>query len=713
MSDPPPNSAHNAMIDSAVAPLGCQPRFRCWLGVAAATAIAGVLLYFHARSYLPFFDDDALISLRYARRLIDGMGLTWTDGPRVEGYSNLLWILLLALMGYFGVELIEAARILGYFCILGAMLAVSIAVQRPMPRSSSNDLDSGGLRAGREPPQGLNFLQVMLPALIGTSVMAAAAPIAVWSIGGHEQPLVLMLLAWGFAFLFEAIDSGQDRAAWRASICFALICLTRPDGPVFATATVAALLLSSRLNPVSIRIALIVACLPIAAVIGQTAFRLAYYGQWLPNPAYIKLTPSAHHFRGGVAYVRDGFIAALPVCLGGGLCIANGLFHRESRSRSLLLATHAVVWTLYLVFIGGDIFAAYRLYAPCILILSIALGGAMAWISETGGQRRARYPQARNRLLIAPARSVGLLLMMAIPILQFYWQQGDERIERARTQRTEWEGKSVGLLLRSAFADRQPTIAVDAAGAVPYWSQLPAIDMLGLCDYHIPRRRPAKLGSGFLGHEHGDGDYVFGRRPDLILFKDPRGRRHGVYLSGRQMQAIPAFRQDYVLATLDVPATPAFSSLIWIRRESPTIGIRRVVSPNGLAEVVIPAWLLIANPQTRLGLAGDGALIARASPNEPASIDELKLTPGHWKLDVDASGPLLAKLHLAGHGTIGSGAAPLTIEVPNMVDPTITLEFAPRGESIIDLRSVRFRRFAPLSQITAPRQASGQLRMQR
>lgn len=59
-------------------------------------AIASVALAAHAWRYLPIFDDDAFISLRYADRLLNGHGLTWTDGQRVEGYSNILWILLIA-----------------------------------------------------------------------------------------------------------------------------------------------------------------------------------------------------------------------------------------------------------------------------------------------------------------------------------------------------------------------------------------------------------------------------------------------------------------------------------------------------------------------------------------------------------------------------------------------------------------------------------------
>ena len=42
--------------------------------------------------------DDAFISFRYARHLAEGHGLCFNVGenPRVEGYSNFLWILVLA-----------------------------------------------------------------------------------------------------------------------------------------------------------------------------------------------------------------------------------------------------------------------------------------------------------------------------------------------------------------------------------------------------------------------------------------------------------------------------------------------------------------------------------------------------------------------------------------------------------------------------------------
>src|SRR5215203_1855927 len=42
--------------------------------------------------------DDAMISMRYARNLAEGSGPVWNVGERVEGYTNLLWTLFMALV---------------------------------------------------------------------------------------------------------------------------------------------------------------------------------------------------------------------------------------------------------------------------------------------------------------------------------------------------------------------------------------------------------------------------------------------------------------------------------------------------------------------------------------------------------------------------------------------------------------------------------------
>ena len=63
-------------------------------------AVGGVLVG-HAAYYYPFIADDAFISLRYAYRFVQGLGLTWTDGKPVEGYTNFLWGLIQKLANFY------------------------------------------------------------------------------------------------------------------------------------------------------------------------------------------------------------------------------------------------------------------------------------------------------------------------------------------------------------------------------------------------------------------------------------------------------------------------------------------------------------------------------------------------------------------------------------------------------------------------------------
>lgn len=71
------------------------------LGVAAALfyAVFIVRCGFSLGGRLGFtLFDDAMISMRYARNLAEGYGLVWNPGERVEGYTNPLWTLWMALI---------------------------------------------------------------------------------------------------------------------------------------------------------------------------------------------------------------------------------------------------------------------------------------------------------------------------------------------------------------------------------------------------------------------------------------------------------------------------------------------------------------------------------------------------------------------------------------------------------------------------------------
>ena len=67
--------------------------------------------------------DDSFISYRYADNLLDGDGLVWNPGERVEAITNLAWVLLVAGLGAHGVAAPAAGHALGLFC--GAALLVA------------------------------------------------------------------------------------------------------------------------------------------------------------------------------------------------------------------------------------------------------------------------------------------------------------------------------------------------------------------------------------------------------------------------------------------------------------------------------------------------------------------------------------------------------------------------------------------------------------
>ena len=47
-----------------------------------------------------FIQDDAYTSLRYVKNFLEGKGLVFNEGERVEGYTNFLWIMILSGIGF-------------------------------------------------------------------------------------------------------------------------------------------------------------------------------------------------------------------------------------------------------------------------------------------------------------------------------------------------------------------------------------------------------------------------------------------------------------------------------------------------------------------------------------------------------------------------------------------------------------------------------------
>jgi hypothetical protein len=96
---------------------------RSYIWLAVALLIFMVLVAYYARSYR-VLQDDAYISLRYADNLVHGHGLTFNVGDRVEGYSNFLWVILMAGAVKLGIHPVAFVKVVGVLSGLLLVLAV-------------------------------------------------------------------------------------------------------------------------------------------------------------------------------------------------------------------------------------------------------------------------------------------------------------------------------------------------------------------------------------------------------------------------------------------------------------------------------------------------------------------------------------------------------------------------------------------------------------
>lgn len=627
-------------------PMIPKVRAGSWL---VLSVLGTACLAWHASTFLPFLADDALISLRYSERLVEGKGLTWTDGERVEGYSNLLWVLAAAALHWLGMDSILAVRLLGLLGMGAAVFALAWSHRRPM--------------AGEELP----FLRAALPSTVGVAALALSGPLAVWLVGGLEQPFVAGLLAWALAFALPLAQPDGPRRVLPAAIPLALLCLTRPDGALYTATTAIAVGIGRGVSLPSARLALRLCLLPAAAYLGQLAFRLAYYGDYVPNPARVKVAFTTTRLLGGLKYTGNGFLYLSGLTLLGLLALA-AVGDPRRRRRLLLVGLPLLAWAVYLSVVGGEIFPGRRHIVPVAVLLAFLAAEGLAWAAA----RSTRWAIAGGATALV---CLGLLLTTQIR---------DPENTRAREERWNWAGEPVGRVLHAAFADVRPLVAVNAAGCLPYWSRLPSLDMLGLNDRWIAMHPPEDVGHGHFAHEFGNGAYVYSRRPDIVILCGPRGSTRGCFRGDRELLAHPGFQRDYQLVTVEGRVPFPVLSKMFFRKESDKVGIRRSAE-----RIHVPGWLLASTEGSFAAYLDDEKRLVARLVETIAGRTSLEIPPGRWRLGVDADRDE-ATLVVQRRGRIVASAEGLSVEFES-TGGDHRIEIRPKGKTLvrgIDLRPV-------------------------
>ena len=459
-------------------------RWRRWLAnrpvilwrLVALALFTGLTIYVTWRASLVvdgiryfWLDDDQMISMRYARNLADGHGLVWNPGERVEGYSNPLWTLLMALVHWLPLPanlIALPVKFLAWLAGCGLLLAAEQLLRRFWPQPG-----------------------LALPALL--LALAAHVDLVYWAANGFETTLLALLFVVVLVRLLD--EAGHSPRPFTYTL-LALIPLVRSDAlHIWGAAALVALgLAPDWRHRRQVALWLGLALLPVS---GHFFWRYSYYGDWLPNTYYLKVAGIPDLPRLGLAYLgRYGQANWLPA----GLALLTLLWFRQRRH--WLLATTIAVAAIYILRVGGDTFRFGRFLAhllPLLLVLAILPARALR-----------QRPWVQIIFL-------GLFLLGAA---------GPSLYQR---DYVSFNGSPL-LTIPTALRIREHTtpdssVAVLAAGMIPYFSQRPAIDLLGKSDPYVARLMPAPRweGPSWLGHNKFDINYSLALAPDIVITQLP------------------------------------------------------------------------------------------------------------------------------------------------------------------------------------------------
>ena len=308
--------------------------------------------------------DDAFIAFRYARHLVRGHGLVYNVGEHVEGYTSLAWVLeLAALRGVLRVRPEDAVQTLSLAYTAATLVLTAQAARLVAPR------------AWRE-----------LAMVVAVAFLALHRSFAVWGTGGLETRQHTFFLLLGAVLAWRPPRARWG--LWPAALAFSMAVLTRPETPLFLASFTAVLALDRRrIRTRRARSELVtLVALPASVYLAQLAFRLAYYGDWVPNTFRAKQEWLPEF---GALYLRTcaletGLYVLVPLVLAGAITR-----WRRGDPRLLALLSPLAPHLLYVMTLGGDHFE-WRPLDPWWPPIAIAIVPSVVMLSRTVASPRAR-----------------------------------------------------------------------------------------------------------------------------------------------------------------------------------------------------------------------------------------------------------------------------------------------------------------------------------
>jgi arabinofuranosyltransferase len=540
--------------------------------VALAGAVAGYAVFvaqgaFRADGRLTFtLFDDAMVSMTYARNFAEGHGLVWNAGETpVEGYTNFLWTLWLAFLHLLpgpDAHVGLLVSVTGIALLVANALVVRAIARRLAPRTP------------------------WLPP-VAVAAVALYYPLAYWTLRGTEVGLLAFLTSSAVLLALRLDRRPSTRDASLLAVVLAAGLLTRTDFAVTTAVVIAFLALRRR------RTALALAGAAVFVLAAHTAFRLAYYGEPVPNTYYLKVEGAdlrTRVTRGLRALDVTAFVHLYAPLLIAGAGLAAAVARRRFARPVLLLAAVVGAQFAYSIYVGGDAWE-WMQYSNRYLSTAVPLLllGAMLALRELARAPRAAvwvlvgaFALVAMRADVSPADVSDLQRWYFVPyrpvLAALLCAVGALMLAHRRLRGTAVAALAVlvvvapnldpvdkwlahggyhveddkgavryGLALK-ANTHPDAVIAVAWAGSIPYFAERRSIDLLGKSDPVIARSHPRQA-LFHPGHTKWDLDYSLGKlRPDLaaqlVDLSDPRPAGYDVLYESAERGLAVLVRED-------------------------------------------------------------------------------------------------------------------------------------------------------------------------
>jgi arabinofuranosyltransferase len=463
-----------------------------------------------------FVQDDSYITFRYVENFINGHGLVFNIGEKVEGYTNFLWLILLSVFALLGMNIIDISQYLSVgFGVMTLIMTYKVSSLIILNDSSQLRKSKVSGQVEESPERLLNLIPVILTASVGA--------FQYWSISGMETSMFVALCL--LAIYYYLRDMNKPDIIISYPLVLFLASLTRPEGQyVFGIIILHKIIMTFKVNrsgavkELLSRNNLITYAVYIVPTLLFMLFRLAYYGYPFPNTFYAKTGFSAVYLQTGWEYFWD-FASGYLLW---GIAFISPLFlfkRKEIFSQVLLLFMLYFMYTIYVISIGGDVLPLYRFFYFVGPLVFILFGKVLTLF----------YFYLRSN--VTGGKPIGAVSLVLIGVIVYGWYNYSSQKEEIQ-QKMELEN---GLVAKMQIAgewfntkqqEKGEVLDVGATtiGALSYYAgnKVNIIDMLGLTDEevaHNPQPIP-EISEGFVGwkERNYNVDYMMSRDPDFIYF---------------------------------------------------------------------------------------------------------------------------------------------------------------------------------------------------